>query len=552
MKVHEVVARALKDLGVNYLFGLIGDANLFMVNSYQRDCAGRYIASSHEAGAVLMAIGYARVSGELGAATVTHGPGVTNTVTALVEGVKSAVPMILLAGDTPAADREHPQKVDQKAMVLASGAGFEQLRSADSVAEDLNRAAYRAWIERRPIVFNMPIELQWEEATYQKQVLRLPETRSAIAASADMDDAIGIIASARRPVVIAGAGVVFSGAGAEASVLRFAERIEAPVATTLRGKGLFSADPFNLGICGTVGHEVAVEEISASDCVISFGASLNRHTTSSGELIKGKRIVQINSLASEIGRLVPATAGLVGDPGLTAAHMTKWLEEAEIPGSGARTEVLRDKIAAFHQQRQCMPRAPAAGTVDLFAMLQTVDHMFPKNRVYVSGTGRYMRAAWPSIQVGRPRDFVDTIGFGAIGLGVGEAIGAAVAANGRPTLLVLGDGGLLLGGLNELATVAREKLNLVIVVCNDGGYGAEYIQFVNRGMDPGLSMMPSLGFGAIADAFGIQSRSISDIDELEGVMEEIVRRNEARPFLIDVKIDPAMTPYYHITSSKRT
>lgn len=551
MKVHQIIARAAKDLGIDPLFGLIGDANLFMVNSYRQECGGRYIGSSHEVGAVLMAIGYARVSGKLGAATVTQGPGLANTFTALVEGVKSSIPLILLAGDTPVTELDHPQKIDQRAFVMASGAGFEQLCSPVTAVQDLKRAVYRAQVERRPIVFNMPIEFQWEEANYDKPTLQLPELRSAIPASADMDQAIGVIASARRPVVIAGAGVAFSGADAEAQVLAFAERIEAPVATTLRGKGLFSSDPFNLGISGNVSNEIAVEEIGASDCIVSFGAGLNKHTTSSGELVKSKRIVQVNSQPGDLGRSTPITVGLVGDPGLTATHMMKWLDEAEIPGSGARTEHLRSRIATFHGQTQSMPQTPAPGTVDLFAMLQMVDREFPKERVYVSGTGRYMRSAWASVHVQRPRDFVDTIGFGAIGLGVGEAIGAAVAAEGRPTLLILGDGGLMLGGLNELATAVRERLDLVIVVCNDGGYGAEYIQFLNRGLDPSLSMIEWPEFSPVASALGIKSLRVSNMQELQHAMQEISRRDRTRPFLLDVKIDPAMTPYYHITSSKR-
>ncbi|HLQ84911.1 MAG TPA: thiamine pyrophosphate-binding protein, partial [Salinisphaeraceae bacterium] len=98
MKVYEAIARTLADIEVTQLFGLIGDANLFLVDSYIRDCKGQYIPAVHEAGAVQMAMGYAQASGKTGVATVTHGPGLTNTVTALVEGVKSAIPTVVLAG----------------------------------------------------------------------------------------------------------------------------------------------------------------------------------------------------------------------------------------------------------------------------------------------------------------------------------------------------------------------------------------------------------------------------------------------------------------------
>src|SRR5690606_3353564 len=135
-------------------------------------------------------------------------------VTALVEGAKAGTPMVLIAGDTPVIDREHAQNIDQSALVAATGAGFEQLRAPETVAEDLARAFYRAHVERRPIVFNVPVEFQWDEIDYEEPYLRLPETRTAIETSKDMDDAIGIIASSRLPVVIAGRGVADSDAEA--------------------------------------------------------------------------------------------------------------------------------------------------------------------------------------------------------------------------------------------------------------------------------------------------------------------------------------------------
>ena len=136
MKVHEAIAHTLHEVGAKELFGLIGDGNLYMVDSFVRQGGGRYIRAVHEAGAVLMALGWAQVTGRIGAATVTHGGGLTNAVTPLVEGVKSRTPMVLLAGDTPMEDREHLQKVNQHEFVIATGAGFEQLRSPRTVALD--------------------------------------------------------------------------------------------------------------------------------------------------------------------------------------------------------------------------------------------------------------------------------------------------------------------------------------------------------------------------------------------------------------------------------
>jgi len=464
VKVYEAIARGLSDLGCTELFGVLGDGCVYVIDSFRRDCNGHYVAAVHEGSAVLMAQGWARVAGKVGVAAVTHGPGLANTVTALVEGVKAGTSMVLLAGDTPVIDREHAQNINQRELVAATGAGFEQLRGPETVAEDLARAFYRAHSEHRPIVFNMPVEFQWQEVEYQKPYLRLPETRSAIASSQDMDDAIGIIASSHLPVVIAGRGV--SGPEAEAAVLRFARRIEAPVATSLRGKGLFADDPFHLGISGTVSHDVALDVIGRSDCLIVFGASLNKYTSGERGLTRNKRIIQINPVAGEIGRCTPVTVGMVGDPGLTADAMVKWLDEAEIPGSGARSDHLLEELQAYHGQAQKkLVRPTPAGTVDLYEVAFALEEALPKDRVFLTGSGRFMFAFWNVISVPNPRSYVDGNGFSSIGLGAATSMGAARAAGDRPTLLVTGDGGFMLSGMSELAAalVKRDRKRPLLI-----------------------------------------------------------------------------------------
>ena len=538
MKVYEAIARGLSDLGCTDLFGVLGDGCVYIIDSFRRDCKGRYVAAVHEGSAVLMAQGWARVAGKTGVAAVTHGPGLTNTVTALVEGAKAGTPMVLLAGDTPVTDREHAQNINQSALVAATGAGFEPLRSPETLAEDLARAFYRANTEHRPIVFNIPVEFQWQEVEYQKPYLRLPETRSAIASSNDMDDAIGIIASSHLPVVIAGRGV--NNPEAEAAVLRFARRIEAPVATSLRGKGLFSNDPFHLGISGTASHEVALDIIGRSDCLIVFGASLNKYTSAHRGLTRDKRIIQVNPLASQLGHCTPVTVGMVGDPGLTADAMVKWLDEAEIPGSGARNDDLLQELKTYHEQaRKKLVHSTPAGTVDLYELAFALEEALPKDRVFTHGSGRFMFAFWNTISVPDPSAYVDGNGLSSIGIGEATAMGAAIAAGDRPTLLVTGDGGFMLSGLSELATAVAEQLDLVIVVANDGSYGAEHIALSMHNMDPDISLLPPRDFARIAEAFGCKALTVTSSAELQAAMAAVATRDRKRPLVIDVKIDPA-------------
>ena len=539
IKVHTAIGRALTDLGIDTMFGLIGDANLYMVDSFIRDSGGKFISVANESACVLAALGYAQVSGQVGVATVTQGPGLTNTLTALAEGARSTVPIVLLAGDTAVEDRDHFQNINQRELVMAAGAGFEQLRAPGTLSEDIARVFRRAILERRPIVLNMPAEFQWRDVDYRKPSFQLSEDRALVPSSADLDNAIGIIAAAKRPVVLGGRGAMEP--DARAALLRLAQRIEAPLATTLRGSGLFSGEEFNLGVCGTLSTPIAIETIMAADCIIAVGASLTKFTTGLGSLFKGKRIIQVNAERSEVGKNVLPDSGLVGDPALTADAIIRWLDEAEITPSGFRNAELRQKLADYQPERK-LPKQPRAGTVDILQALSSLNDVIPADRVLVTDGGRFLHEAWTVFGVQHPRSFVYTVGFGAIGFGVGEAIGAAEAAKGRTTLLVCGDGGFMLGGLTELNSAVRAKSDMIVVICNDSSYGAEHIQFRDKNMDPALSIFPWPDFAPVADSLGGKGVTVRTAEDIELAAKAIQRRDRSRPLLIDIKLDPDFIP----------
>ena len=233
---YQSIARATKDHGTTKMFGLMGDANLFMVDSFVRDFGGRFVPATHEGSSILMALSYAHVSGKIGVATVTHGPALTNCMTALTEAARGHVPLVILVGDTPVENPRHLQSIDQRELVKVTGAGFEQLRSPDTVGKDVARAFYRAQVERRPIILNMPADFMWQEIDHDTQVLDVFTAPGGVAQGDILDNAIGMIASARRPLILAGAGAV----GARDQLIALADRLEAPLATTLRAKGLFN------------------------------------------------------------------------------------------------------------------------------------------------------------------------------------------------------------------------------------------------------------------------------------------------------------------------
>lgn len=534
--VYQSIARAASDHGVLTMFGLMGDANLFMVDSFVRDFGGRFIPAAHEGSAVLMASAYAHVSGKVGVATVTHGPALTNCVTALTEAARGHRPLVILAGDTPVDNPRHLQNIDQRSLVNVTGAGFEQLRQPATVGKDVARAFYRAQVERRPIVLNMPADFMWQEADYDIKVLDVFAAPGRVADGKALEDAIGMIASARRPLILAGGGAV----AARDQLVRLADRLEAPLATTLRAKGLFNGHPYAIDIFGTLSTPAAYELIARSDCILCFGTALHDFTTDRGKLMKGKRIVQIDVEPQAIGGGLHPDIALIGDAGLSAETILYWLDEAEIPASGFTGEL---DVAALTAHPVGAGTAKP-GYINYVQALVRLEEGLPKDRVLVTDGGRFMTEVWCRLSVPHPHTFISSVNFGAIGLGLQEAVGAGMAAPDRPVILFSGDGGFMMGGINEFNTAVRLGLDLIVVVANDSAYGAEHIQFVDRKMDPGLTEFHWPSFATVAKALGGDGFEVRSSEQLEEALAAL--KNRKGPFLIELRLDPLDVPRMRI------
>lgn len=525
------LARSLAAHGVTHLFGVVGDANAYFVDAYARSDGTRYVTAANENGAVLMAIGAAMLTGGVGFCTVTHGPALTNCVTALAEGVRSNTPVVLLCGDTPVTDRENLQNIDQKAVVHASGAGFEQMRSPETALDDLARAVRRAKAERRPIAFNMPANFQWERTDDHDTNWDIPALPRTEVDGDALDNAIGMIAAARRPVVLAGRGAIDD----RDALLRLARRLEAPVATTMRAKNLFRGEDHALGVCGTVSTPAAADALATADCIIAFGASLNFHTTAQGAFTKDKRVIQIVDRAQDAGTAAVADLSILGRPRDVADTFCHWLDEAEIPGSGFTRDL---PATGLDVPPETKLTTPCDGAVDFLSTLGRLNDLLPAERTLVTDAGRWMVKSYGLLTAPGPRDHVTSASFGSIGLGLATAVGAGVMRPDRPTILFCGDGGFMLGNLTEFHSAVRAGLDLIVVLFNDGSYGAEHIQFREKQLDPAITLFDWPDFVTVARALGGDGLSIQSPGDLDSLPGRLASRDRARPFLIDVHLDP--------------
>ena len=534
MFVHEAMANALATCGVDTMFGLIGDANLFFSNAFVEAEGGRYVSAVHEASAVMMAQGYALRSGRLGVATVTQGPGLTNTATALIDTVRNNVPLVLITGDTAPSNTHNQQSLDQARFVEATGAGYVHVRQPAEAVPALHAAIGQAVAQRRPVVVNCPTEFAWEMVDVDDSAAADTSEQTPAPPEELLDRAVGMIAAARRPLVVAGHGA--TAPEQRDAVLDFAHRIGAPIATTFRARNLYTAAEGSVGICGTLTSDAGAPAIADSDCVIVFGSSLNTWTTAHRTVFDGKVVIYVDADAVRV-ELPNARVDVAihGDAAQTARTFVKWLDDGEVPPTSFRAKVcagIRDVDLRFD--------AALGDTLTFAGVLSELNRCLPTQRTVVWDGGRFLGEALKYICGPDYRSEVLATAFGAVGLGMGAAIGAACAAGDEPTVFITGDGGFMMNGLAELSSAVRASLPLIVVICNDGSYGAEYDQYVHKSVSPALSLFDWPSFAAVAHAMGADGVTVSSIADVPAAVAAAQAR--VCPLVIDVLMNPADIP----------
>ncbi len=531
----DVVGRTLARLGVDTVFGLAGSGNFVVTNALVAGGA-RFVSARHETGAVAMADGWARTTGRVGVASVHQGPGLTNAVTAVAEAAKARTPVLVLAGDTPPRALRSNFRIDQHDLVRAVGAVPELLYSAQTAAADAARALRRAEAERRPVVLMMPIDLQAAAAPSPAGIAAVPlppppaPAAEAVAAAAD------ILQAAQRPLIIAGRGAVL--AEAREPIEALADRTGALLATSAMANGLFGGLPYALGIAGGFASPLAAELIAGSDLVLALGATLNHWTTRHGALLgAGSQLIQVDVEPAAFGAQRAPDLAVIGDAAATAFALQAELALRDHRAAGRRTPRVARAIATRRWHDEPYEDEPAAGTLDPRTLAIALDDLLPADRAVAVDSGAF--TGWPAMYlgVGDPRAWLFCNAFQCVGLGLGAAIGAAVARPGRITVAALGDGGLFLA-LPELDTLARLRLPVLVVVFDDGAYGAEVHHFAPMGMDVGIAQFPENDLAAIARGAGIAAHTVRSTGDLEPARAWAAAPDG--PLLLDAKVDPGI------------
>jgi len=548
MKAYEAIAQSLLAEGVTDFFGLMGDGNMWLWGALCRDPKVKPYNARHESMSVSMADGYARTTGKVGVCMVTCGPGLTQCATSLIAAHRGKTPVVLIAGEIQKGAKNHTQSMDQRRWVEASSARFHTVTSLDNMAEEIAEAFYAARLHRGPVVLNLPMDLQemeidWDYA-YRPSTDFLPP-RMETPSPDLLAPVIEKLIAAKRPVIIAGRGARASGAKDE--IIKLADRIGALLATSLQGKGLFAGHPWDVGIAGAFASAPSEHLLAEADFVLGVGAELGYYTTEGGLLFPSAEVarIDIKPMPEEIG-VIPGLY-VQGDARRAVAAINEAMEARQVRKEGLRTAETQAVLDEPPHQF-----TPPTDGLDPRALAGHLGAALPKNVLVTLGAGHFF--TWPAMYMPMPEgaEIQYSYGFGAVGQGIGVAIGTGAGNPGRQHVAIEGDGSLMFN-IQELETVVRHGLSMVLIVWNDAGYGAEVHKLVAKGFDEKLAQWDSPNFVALAKAFGGDGVLLKDSSEVGAAVAEGLRKGGL--YLIDARVSPSTPtePYakvYFGTESK--
>ena len=500
-----------------HLFGLMGNGNAHLV-SHLTSQGFPFTSARHEVATVAMADAYYRATGTIAAATTTYGPGFTNAYTALAEARLARVPLVLVVGDAPSTGAR-PFDIDQKGAAEAVGVKTLVARPENAAAMTY-RAFDLALRTVQPVVLAIPYDLATAPLLGQIELDPMPAKTAWTAESGELDRVAAILRAAKRPLLLAGRGIVLGDAVEPFKEL--GDRLGAMFMTSVMATNVIDS-PWNLGIAGGFARDHTLELARQADVVLVAAASLNSFQHRYGTLFgPGTRVVRVDNepetphphvddyVRADIGAFLEALMGRIPATDETAT----WRHHAsEVGEDSFRSLGPVENPVEFASDGRLNPRAVVAA----------LEHILPKERSIVMDGGHFMGWAPMYLSVPDPQAMV-LVGtaFQSIGLGFASAPGVSVARPDRTTVFITGDGGGLMG-LADFETFIRATRKGVVIALNDAAYGAELHQYASKGLDPAAMLIDEVDFSAIGRALGAKgskARTLADLHKLEQWLAE--------------------------------
>ncbi|OBF59717.1 acetolactate synthase [Mycobacterium sp. 852002-53434_SCH5985345] len=507
-KAAELMVKCLENEGVSVVFGLPGEENIRFVQALASSSI-RYVLTRHEQGAAFMAEMYGRVTGRAAVVSSTLGPGAINMQLGVADATTNSTPLVAISAQV-GHDREFKeshQYVDLVRMFAPITRWAADIPTARAIPEMFRKAFKVAETERPAAVYlAVPEHIDVDETDYDLTPLPRNVVRADAPAPGQVERAVDILRQAKRPVVLAGHGAARG--NATAALVRFSEEFGIPVANTFHGKGVMPDDhPNSIGTLGFMRHDYVNFGFDNADVVITVGYELQEFDPVRINPQADKKIIHIHRFPAEVDAHYSVDVGIIGDISASLDALTEGLDghayeaDPEVPGHGLLAEEF-----ARGQEDSRYPLAPARVVADTRTALGRSDVVL----VDTGATKMWMARLYPTYEC---NTCLVSNGLSTMGFALPGALGVKLARPESKVLAVVGDGAFLMNS-QEIETAVRERIPLVVLIWDDGGYG-----LIEWKMDLELGAHYYVKFGnpdvvTYAESFGAKGYRINSADEL--------------------------------------
>ncbi|MBN9240234.1 MAG: acetolactate synthase large subunit [Micrococcales bacterium 70-64] len=537
------VLRSLEHLGIKDVFGLPGGAIMPFYDELMASTAIRHILVRHEQGAGHAAEGYASSTGKIGVAIATSGPGATNLVTAIADAYMDSVPLLAITGQvfSTSMGTDAFQEIDIVGITMPITKHSFLVTKPEDVPAALAAAFQIATTGRPgPVLVDITKDAQQKSAPFVwPPKVDLPGYRPVVKAHGkQVVAAAQLLVEAERPVFYVGGGVIRAEASEE--LLELAERVGAPVVTTLMARGAFpDSNPLHLGMPGMHGSVPAVLALQESDLIISLGARFDdRVTGKPSEFAPHAKIVHVDIDPAEIGKIRAADVPIVGDAKDVIVDLSAAFKDT---AKESKPDYTRwwERLATLKAQYPLGYSMPDDGLLSPQAIIERIGQLSGPEAIYAAGVGQHQMWAAQFIKYERPHAWLNSGGAGTMGYGVPAAMGAKVANPDRVVWAIDGDGCFQMTN-QELATCTINNIPIKVAIINNSSLGMVRQwqtlfydgrhSFTDLNTGHGTAMVPD--FVKLGEAYGCLAIRVTKADEVDAAIKLALETND-RPVVID-------------------
>ncbi|HXA27033.1 MAG TPA: acetolactate synthase 3 large subunit [Acetobacteraceae bacterium] len=544
----EVLLRALKDQGVEVIFGYPGGAVLPIYDAIFQQNAIRHILVRQEGGAVHAAEGYARSTGKVGVVLVTSGPGATNAVTGLVDALMDSIPIVCLTGQVPThlIGNDAFQEADTTGITRPATKHNYLVKRAEDLARVVHEAFYVARSGRPgPVVVDLPKDIVIGKAPYAPPAATHPSYRPRTEPEqGQIAKAIDLLKSAKRPMVYAGGGVINAGPAAAAALTKFVRTTGFPVTNTLMGLGAYPAsDPQFLGMLGMHGTYEANLAMHGCDVLLNIGARFDDRVTGRlNAFSQGSKKIHVDIDSSSINKNVPVDVPIVGDAGRALhALIAAWEADSTTPDTQAlaswwrQIDVWRTKESLKFTQD--MTRGAIIKPQYAIQRLYELTRSVTKDIFITTEVGQHQMWAAQHFHFEQPNRWMTSGGLGTMGYGLPAAMGVQIAHPDALVIDIAGEASVLMN-IQEMGTLAQYRLPVKVFILNNQYMGMvrQWQELLHGGRYSESYSAALPDFVKLADAFHAVGLRADRVEQVDDVIREMLATDRA--VIVDMVVDP--------------